>query len=129
MAAIELTAVTDEHRAGAAPRRDGGCRVVWLRGEHDVSTSVADSETLARAIALDDSDLLVDLSEVRFMDASTIRTLVMAQIVLARRSRSLALRSPSPSAALVLRLTGLDALVDARPIPADHSGNDISAVR
>jgi anti-anti-sigma factor len=83
-----------------------------------MSTSVDDSATLAKAIALNDSDLMVDLSEVRFMDGSTIRTLVRANAFLGERSRSLKLRSPSRSALLVLRVSGLDGLVDARPTGA-----------
>ena len=49
--------------------------VVWLIGEHDTSTVRELSTTLARAIALDDTDLVVDLTGVGFMDASTMRVL------------------------------------------------------
>jgi anti-anti-sigma factor len=52
--------------------------VVWLRGEHDVSTVSALSQTMARAIALDDGDLVVDLSGVQFMDAATVGVIVRA---------------------------------------------------
>ena len=67
----------------AFARRDAARTVVWLRGEHDVSTVAALSETLARAIALDDADLVVDLSDVQFMGAATVGVIVRARELLA----------------------------------------------
>ena len=49
--------------------RDEDGTVVRLRGEHDISTVDELSQTVARAIALDDGDLVIDLSEVEFMGA------------------------------------------------------------
>jgi anti-sigma B factor antagonist len=81
--------------------------VVWLRGEHDLFTLAELWETMARAIAFDDGDVVVDLSAVDFMDASTISVLVRARTILAKRSRLLTMRSPSTRASRVLRLCGL----------------------
>src|SRR5688500_18448452 len=50
--------------------------VVWVRGNHDISTKVSLAVTIARAAQLDDGDLLVDLSGVTFMDASTVGAIV-----------------------------------------------------
>ena len=72
--------------------------VVWVRGAHDASTVVALCMTVARAVAFDDSDLVVDLSGVTFMDAATVAVLVRAEAFLRDRSRSLTLRSPSTHA-------------------------------
>lgn len=47
--------------------------VVWLSGEHDLSTVAALSESLAGALALDEADLVLDLSGVEFMGAVTNR--------------------------------------------------------
>jgi anti-anti-sigma factor len=82
--------------------------VVLLRGEHDASTVAALSEAMARAIALDDADLVVDLGGVEFMDAATVRLIIRAGEFLRLRSRSLTLRSPSTRARRVLDLCGLD---------------------
>jgi anti-anti-sigma factor len=79
-----------------------------LRGEHDVSTVTALSETLARAIAADHADLVVDLSGVQFMDAATVGVIVRAREFLGARSRCLTLRSPSRCASRVLHLCGVD---------------------
>jgi anti-sigma B factor antagonist len=91
--------------------------VVWLSGEHDLSTVDALSETLARAFALDEADVVLDLSGVQFMGAATIEVIVRAKDVLDLRSRALTLRSPSESTQRVVELCGLADLVD--PSSAD----------
>ena len=83
--------------------------VVWLRGEHDFFTMPGLWGTMAQAIAFDDGDVVVDLSEVDFMDASTISVLVRARTMLATRSRSLTLRAPSNTAVRILDLCGVAA--------------------
>lgn len=85
--------------------------LVWLTGEHDTSTVTELSATLARAIALDDADLLLDLSGVGFMDVSTLRVILRARGFLTRRGRTLVLRSPARCALLVLDSCGMAGLV------------------
>jgi anti-sigma B factor antagonist len=92
--------------------------LVWLRGEHDVSTVAALSEILARAIALDDADVVVDLSEVQFMGAATVGVIIRAREFLRLRSRFLVLRSPSERARRMLEVCGHADLLDPRPIDA-----------
>jgi anti-anti-sigma factor len=81
--------------------------VVWLRGQHDIATVSVVSETLSRAIALDDGPVVVDLSGVQFMGAATVGVLLRAREYLRRQSRALVLRSPSASAQRVLELCRL----------------------
>jgi anti-anti-sigma factor len=100
--------------AGRSPDRT----VVWLRGEHDVSTVAALSETMARAIALDDADVVVDLSEVQFMGAATVRVIIRAREILRLQSRTLVLRSPSECARRIFDLCGHADLLDPRPVDA-----------
>lgn len=99
--------------------------VVWLRGEHDASTEAALSETMARAIALDDPDLVIDLSDVQFMGASTVSVIVRTRELLRERSRSLTLRCPMACARRILELYGLTDLLDPRPVhdvlPTEHA--------
>src|SRR6187549_558649 len=76
--------------------------VVWLGGEHDLSTVAALSDTLRRAVALDTAGLIVDLSDVQFMDASILGVIVRTRALLS--PRFLVLRSPSRYARLVLEL-------------------------
>ena len=114
MAAAESLSVIVSRRHLFARRRT----VVWLWGEQDVSTVDALSETLAGAMAIDDCDLVVDLSEVQFMGAATIGVLVRARELLQMRSRSLVLRSPSRCARRILDLCGQGDLLDPRRVDA-----------
>jgi anti-anti-sigma factor len=84
--------------------------VVWMRGEHDVSTDGALCQNLARAVALDRLGLVLDLSEVRFMSASTLGVVVAARELLGRQSRSLTVRSPSAFVRRIISVCGLDDL-------------------
>ena len=94
-------------------RRTESQTVVWLSGEHDLSTVDSLSQVLARAFALDDANVVLDLSGVLFMGAATIEVIVRAQDVLDLRSRTLTLRSPSETAQRVVDLCGLADLVEA----------------
>jgi anti-anti-sigma factor len=78
-------------------------------GEHDLSTDGALCQTLARAIALDRFNLVLDLSDVSLLSASTLGIIVAARELLGRQSRSLTVRSPS---AFVRRIIGVCALDD-----------------
>jgi anti-anti-sigma factor len=119
MASTDTLSVTLSRRGLAAiAGRDANRVVVVLRGDHDVSTVAALRETLAQAIILDYVDLVVDLSGVPFMDASTLSAIVRAREYLQRRSLSLTLRSPSRSATRVLELCDLAELVDPGPVVA-----------
>jgi anti-anti-sigma factor len=99
--------------------------IVWLQGEHDLSTDDALCMTLARAIALDGAGLVLDLSEVSFIAVSTLRVIVRAQEFLQDRLRSLTVRSPSPCARRAIRACGLDELLGAKPeeLSADLQGD------
>ena len=67
-------------------------------------------------MAFDDADLVVDMSGVTFLDASTIGVVVRASRHLLRRSRSLAVRSPSTCARRVLQLCDLADLIASAPV-------------
>jgi anti-sigma B factor antagonist len=98
-----------------SPASEGGDAdrtVVWLRGEHDVTTVPALRETLDRASTLDDADLLVDLSSVEFIGAATVGEIIRAQRALDERSRALAVRAPSRRARRILDVCGLADLID-----------------
>lgn len=122
MAPIESLSVTVCHRyLVGEPVRGAAGVVVWLRGEHDLSTVPVVSEAMAWVIAVDGSDVVVDLSEVQFMGAATLGVLVGARELLRVRSRSLVVRSPSRCARRVLELCGDTGLLD-RVEPAALTG-------
>ncbi|HLF98891.1 MAG TPA: STAS domain-containing protein [Acidimicrobiia bacterium] len=101
-----------------SPRRSGALdsgAVVWVRGEHDISTVGALTDTLARAIAFDSTEVVVDLSGVQFMDAATVSVIVRTREYLRERQRALVLRSPSTSAKRIFDLCELSDLFDVSP--------------
>jgi anti-anti-sigma factor len=85
------------HRARPAPfvSREAGRSVVWLAGEQDIATVSVLTETLTNVAALDDADLVIDMSAVSFIDTATLRALIHRRDVLQSRSRNLTLRAPS----------------------------------
>jgi anti-sigma B factor antagonist len=87
--------------------REGSRTVVSLRGEQDLSTATDLAEALAAASAVGDGDVVVDLSEVRFMDSTIITELARRQDVLRSQSRALMLRAPSKFAQRLLEVCGL----------------------
>jgi anti-anti-sigma factor len=95
-------------RLGAFAPPEPDRHVVSLRGDYDLSTVPALSEILARAIAADHADLLLDLSGVDFMDSAIVGVIVRAREFLDARSRCLTLQSPSRCASRVLQLCGVD---------------------
>lgn len=85
--------------------RDLDRSTVWLRGEQDLSTVGAVNAALADAIARSDDDIVVDLSAVTFLSVTTVGVVIRARASLGRQSRSLILRSPSPTARRTLGLS------------------------
>ena len=119
MTCSELPSITVSRR-GAKGKDSDGCTVVWLRGEHDIATRVSVVAGIARATQHNDTDVVVDLSGVTFMDASTIGALVESGNRLRPRSHSLHVRAPCPPAIRVLDLCGHTGLVQHASAPAFH---------
>jgi anti-anti-sigma factor len=92
--------------------RDVGRNVVWMCGEYDISGVDALSEALARAMSLDERELVIDLSEVEFMDASTIGVFVAIAAELQAQVRALVLRSPTDFGRRILELCGLTGVLE-----------------
>ncbi len=100
-----------------------GPTVVWLSGEHDISTDTALCLTLARAIAVGRAGVVLDLSGVEFMGASTFGVIARARDVLGQRSASLTVRSPSAFLRRVIGVCGLNDLLGPNPeMAADVTG-------
>jgi anti-anti-sigma factor len=115
-----LESQAERHREG---------NVVWLRGEHDLSTTAALSATIARAVARNDADVVLDLSAVEFMGAATVGVIVRSREFLRARSRALVVRSPSRCALHMLQLCGLEELVDSShdDAPRDSGSSGVLA--
>jgi anti-anti-sigma factor len=101
-----------------------GPTVVWLRGEQDIATDGELWRVLACVIGANDAAVVVDLSEVELMSASTLGVIVMARKLLRRRSRSLVLRCPSASVRRIIGICGLDDLFGPSGQKADDGAGD-----
>jgi anti-anti-sigma factor len=96
----------------AVVERQAHRTVVSLYGEHDIATLAELSEAMARGIALDDSDIVVDLSAVEFMGAATATVIVQARDFLRAHARGLTVRSPSKCAQRLLDVCELTGLIE-----------------
>jgi anti-anti-sigma factor len=79
----------------------------FLSGEHDFSTAHGLRHVMAEAIAMNDADVVVDLSQVEFMSATTVSVLVRARAFLQQHSRTLTVRGSSRRARHLLELCDL----------------------
>lgn len=123
MEPVEASSVTVEPgRVSSRSDLANACTVVALRGEHDVSMSAQVVAALREAVSLDDNDIVVDLSGVRFLGAAILGAFADTQRVLHAQSRALRLRRPSPCALRLVELCGLEALLECRPLPARPTG-------
>lgn len=116
MARSESPSVSVSRRGSAGG--DANYTVVWVRGEVDAATRMTLVDSVARAAELDGMTLLVDLSEVTFMDASIVGAIVESRNRLASRGQLLEVRAPSPRALRLLDLCGLAHLVHGAPLPS-----------
>jgi anti-sigma B factor antagonist len=82
-------------------------RVVRLRGELDLYNSARVRETLSDACAGEPERLVIDLSEVEFIDSTTLGVLIEVSKKLSDR-RAFVLAAPGPEARRALEISGLD---------------------
>lgn len=102
-------------RSGLATvvREEATRTVVVLRGEADCSNTDVLADTLARVIVLSAGDVVVDLTDAKFIDTGSGRVLAVSRQLLDRGGRALAFRAPSRLAVRVLDLFGLTELIEA----------------
>jgi anti-anti-sigma factor len=97
--------------------RENTLVVVALRGEADASTRPVLCDALARVIARSVGDVLIDLTEVSFIDIGTGRILAIARRLLEENDRRLGLRAPSTVAQRVLQMFEMTDLIEAQTDP------------
>jgi anti-sigma B factor antagonist len=86
---------------------DGGSVVVSLAGELDLYNAQAVRETLLECCDRSPERLIVDLSEVRFIDSTALGVLIEARSRLANR-RAFMLAAPGLETRRALEISGLD---------------------
>ena len=85
--------------------------LMTLAGNLDATTGQQLREGLASEVARGTLRLIVDLSNVEFMDSQAVHALLDLKTVLTGWGGSLALASPQPIVARVLSLMGADELI------------------
>lgn len=89
-------------------------------GDEDRSTQSLRRQALSRALAVDD-DLVVDLSDLEFADASLMLDLAMVARRLRKAGRAMTLHGARPHICTLIELVGLHRLPGVRfdgPAPA-----------
>jgi anti-sigma B factor antagonist len=81
--------------------------IVSLEGELDLATAPQLREQLVTLAEQDDSDIVVDLTRLAFIDSTGLSVLVMALNRSRTNGGSMVLRNPSDSVMRILEITGL----------------------
>jgi anti-anti-sigma factor len=94
---------------------DADTTVVSLCGEHDLTTAHSISAAIATAAAVAETDLVLDLSEVQFMDSTTIVAILRGKVLLETRGGTMTVRNPSRPARYLLGISDLGYIVEPSP--------------
>ncbi len=116
MAPIGTTTLTAPSADAGTGGSDTDCMVMWLLGEHDISTAPGLWADLVAAMAVDDADLVLDLSGLGFLDAAIVGLFVRAQETLRAQSRTLTLRAPTTFARQIFGLCGISSFLEPDPV-------------
>jgi anti-sigma B factor antagonist len=92
-------------------RAEGGTPVVSLAGELDLTNIEQVRSSIAGLLTAGTERLVVELSELAFMDSSGLALLAS----LAQKVPEIELRDPSPIVRRLIDLSGLTAILNVRP--------------
>jgi anti-anti-sigma factor len=106
---------------------EGSSTVLALRGVGDLATLPVLLHAMARVIAENHGDVIVDLAETEFLDTASVRIAGRASQYLHDRGRHLTIRSASRQAVMVLAAFGLSHLCDAHEMssPEPRGGSRV----
>jgi anti-sigma B factor antagonist len=93
--------------------------LVEVAGEADVTNTDDLRRLLDDEVSQQPRMMIIDLSGLRFMDSSALHTLLRASRSMDRQGGVLALVSPQPAVAKILRLTTADRLIPVFDTVAD----------
>jgi len=88
--------------------QDDGVATLRLSGELDIAVIERLREVRDRALADGPASLVIDLSEVEFIDSSGLKFLLESDRLLRPSACELSLRRPGPAAMKVFSITGVD---------------------
>jgi anti-anti-sigma factor len=98
----------------ATAHADGPRTVVLLRGEADYATTHALADILSWVTAWRSGDIVVDLSDLNFIDTATVRVLAECRLLMGQSGRKMTFRSPSSLAARLLSVSDLTDCIETR---------------
>lgn len=102
------------------PPKFGERQVVRLDGELDMATAPQVAAVLETMLASKDHrEIVVDLTDLNFIDANGLRVLIVAQRVAATHGRVLRACDPRYEVDLILRLTGVAELLGLPSVPLE----------
>ena len=90
------------------------CIVIAPLGRIDGSTVASFMETVLATIRNGTLPVMLDMQGVPFMNSAGLRVLLIAQRELVRRDQRLVVRASQPAVDELLRVAGLDALLEVR---------------
>jgi anti-sigma B factor antagonist len=93
----------------------GAIPIVAVRGEVDVESAPALRNALGDVLATDVPAVVVDLSEVAFLDSTGLGALVAARSTVAESDRRMAVVCDSDRIIKLFRITGLDTVFEIYP--------------
>jgi anti-sigma B factor antagonist len=88
---------------------DGQVQVIGLRGELDVATASQLAQPLSDAVESGRTEVVVDLSELTFMDSTGLLVLLNGLRRLFRKGGRLAVTCTNPTVLRLFEITGTDA--------------------
>jgi anti-anti-sigma factor len=91
--------------------REGDVHTISLSGELDLATAAEVQRELERVEATDAESIVLDLSELTFMDSTGVRLLVTAHARARADSNRLALLRGGRAVQRILQLSGVDTLL------------------
>lgn len=89
--------------------------LVAVAGELDVFTIVQLAERLSCLTDAGSGNVVLDLTDLTFIDAAGLATIVNVRRQLRDADRRLVVRNPSPPVRSVLQVTGLSDILDPQP--------------
>lgn len=104
---------------GINTRTEGLYTVIAVSGELDVFTAPKLEEQLADLIEKGQAQLIVDLSEVTFLDSTGLGTMVKALKWVREKDGSLQVVACEERIVKVFKITGLDSVMSLKPALSD----------
>ena len=95
--------------------REGDIPVVLVSGDLDVATAGMLRDRLLALFDAGERALVIDLAGATFADSSGLNAIVWSARRFTEHNGTVTLRSPSPSVARVLELSGLDKVLPVEP--------------